>query len=58
MNTTPGDHRAIREAHMRQVRLGYLDLVPFVARLKERVSPVFAHEHAMMFLVLDALESA
>lgn len=40
--------------HMRRVRMGYLDIVPFVQRLHEARSPANGHWHAMYFMALDA----
>lgn len=48
--------RRVLEEHTRQVRLGYLDIVPFVHRQIELRSPFEAHAHAMLFLCLDAIE--
>jgi hypothetical protein len=45
----------IPTARMRQLRLAYLDIVPTVHRQIEQVSPQRAHEHAMRFVVIDAL---
>lgn len=42
--------------HMQRYAQATLDIVPWVQRLKERVSPAFAHEHAMLFVTLDTLE--
>lgn len=42
--------------HMQRYAQATLDIVPWVQRLKERVSPAFAHEHAMLFVAIDTLE--